>query len=990
MALPVSSASIEFETLLSRDYQPSRISRLQVQPLPSSIYEKHALTKTQESDLEEEQKKQQQALGQLPASQRALLNKVTTHTAAFLQHLSEEERQRVLQERSQLLSDNGGFSMKNVNQPKAKVPPQFSALEMTNWTADIDWGDDKEGEENNSNQKNGDSNQKRSAKNSSVLKQPGDSLALGSSSVITNKALLKKLSPMALEALQHQRNPALENLNLDSIDMDVDAEELEAQADAAQIRLELGVAGQSVARQRYQSMVATAQHPTPAVLQWAYQARVEREWAGAGGKGGAENDPDISEILGDISTANINDVRKLTKRQYDALIEARSKKREQMAKDKTNRVTAAMGTLAMGAGKGRAITSSLMGPGGTERTGRPSRHMNAAGTLEHEYIEQTELVSSHILVRDLSKILLREYHRPKIPLVVVRQDLSWQFQIRYSQKKEAPGAGDKGASFHRTGAIMRAAGQAQTPTIRAEGDLSPTDGKLVLVEYSEERPPIQMNKGMCSKIINYFRGDKTKCPVSKGGGDKPARRKRNDNDTSDKSGVDGSSSRSSNGKKKQQQDRLPRLNNSKESNSILDWIGPLPKKSKDLSKLSGDNQDESIDILPEGVTEILHPTVHGPFLGEVPEGQTLTGLVSNLFVAPMFRHEPESTDFLMILTPPSGATRAGQRESMGVVLRDFPESVFTVGQTEPRTRVHAPSTPGEKAFTGPYISYQIARAITKAQSRDGHGLRLDELQSKVLPNLELPGTAFRQRLKQVAIYDKNTQIWTTKQIGFEGYMGVEALGRSISPEGVAAFETTCAASRRLADLGIHQLFSGNNTALSVGVCCVYLAGQLNATRELSRKMKRLVDISRSKKDLSTIQAVFHEKASADIEAMYKVLRHKHEVAQFIYEELQLAPWHLTGEFIDVHKKAEGTGMMKLTGLGDPSGKGEGFSFLREIDSKPGKSVGNAALNAQVKKITGTEDDLRKLTMQQMASLLRSYGMAQKQIDTLKRWDRVHW
>jgi transcription initiation factor TFIID subunit 1 len=116
------------------------------------------------------------------------------------------------------------------------------------------------------------------------------------------------------------------------------------------------------------------------------------------------------------------------------------------------------------------------------------------------------------------------------------------------------------------------------------------------------------------------------------------------------------------------------------------------------------------------------------------------------------------------------------------------------------------------------------------------------------------------------------------------------------------------------------------------------------------------------------------------------------VAQFIYEELQLAPWHLTGEFIEVHKKGEGTGMMKLTGLGDPSGVGEGFSFLREADTKPTKSFGIGpinAQNAQMKKITGTEDDLRKLTMKQMAKILRSYGMAQKQIETLKRWDRVH-
>jgi len=71
--------------------------------------------------------------------------------------------------------------------------------------------------------------------------------------------------------------------------------------------------------------------------------------------------------------------------------------------------------------------------------------------------------------------------------------------------------------------------------------------------------------------------------------------------------------------------------------------------------------------------------------------------------------------------------------------------------------------------------------------------------------------------------------------------------------------------------------------------------------------------------------------------------------------------------------------------------GEGFSFLREADTKPSKTAaaGPMGQTAQMKKITGTEDDLRKLTMKQMGRILKSYGMAQKQIDTLKRWDRVH-
>ena len=84
-------------------------------------------------------------------------------------------------------------------------------------------------------------------------------------------------------------------------------------------------------------------------------------------------------------------------------------------------------------------------------------------------------------------------------------------------------------------------------------------------------------------------------------------------------------------------------------------------------------------------------------------------------------------------------------------------------------------------------------------------------------------------------------------------------------------------------------------------------------------------------------------------------------------------------------------MMKLTGIGDPSGVGEAYNFLREADSRSSKTTSSkssdGALNAQIQKITGTQNDLRKLTMKQMASLLRSYGMKDKQIAVLKRWDR---
>ena len=81
-----------------------------------------------------------------------------------------------------------------------------------------------------------------------------------------------------------------------------------------------------------------------------------------------------------------------------------------------------------------------------------------------------------------------------------------------------------------------------------------------------------------------------------------------------------------------------------------------------------------LKIAPEGVTEILHQKAHGPFIGEIEDGQSVTGLISNLFVAPLFKHEPESTDFLMILGRNSGASVAGRAESLSVILRDMPTS----------------------------------------------------------------------------------------------------------------------------------------------------------------------------------------------------------------------------------------------------------------------------------------------------------------------------
>lgn len=230
-------------------------------------------------------------------------------------------------------------------------------------------------------------------------------------------------------------------------------------------------------------------------------------------------------------------------------------------------------------------------------------------------------------------------------------------------------------------------------------------GDLVVLEYSEERPPLFMSKGMTCRIVNYYRGDRSKCPISAGGGDRPLRKRHGDKAASAKGSTPtGPSDRA---------ERPPRLvgPNQYTIKNVSDLIGivrPEEKRSKEAAALETAKKakESAIDVLPEGVTEVIHQKVHGPFLGEVEEGTTQSGVICNLFAAPIFRHDSKPNDFLMILGQlqdgaRSGAALSSERNpsssgALGVMLRPFPPNIYCVGQTEPRVKVFAPNTNDER------------------------------------------------------------------------------------------------------------------------------------------------------------------------------------------------------------------------------------------------------------------------------------------------------
>jgi transcription initiation factor TFIID subunit 1 len=739
-------------------------------------------------------------------------------------------------------------------------------------------------------------------------------------------------------------NNILENLNISSIiDWERnDGNKIDVLENLSScIILEHGVVGRSICH--ISGAIPTNFRPDPFHQSDVFERRMERELAAKSTAGGAAS-------LGSSLQTDVV--------QLERIIADRQKRRAQMAIDKTNRVTDAMKTLAIGAGTGRTITSSLMGPGGTERTGRPNRDI-ASSAYDNEYIEQLDVVYKHIWIKAGFRLSeLRFFHRPRLPRYMFESATvaPWQCQVRISHNsksfdnrkwKDQRADGSTLVTSYQS-QFMGHGGAHHQSRYRNEADLSPTEGLLILLEYSEERPPIQMLKGMASKIINYYRGDRAKCPISAGGGDRPITKKKNsihEDQKGDKFSFDSSSGY---GRLIGPSDGVDDIA------TIIGRSGGRKNSNADLYAVSSKDKDRQ-NILPEGVTELLHSKTHGPFIGTIEEGATQTGLISNLFAAPMFMHEARSTDFLLTLGKRS-ISKNGTNEiyRYGAILRPMPTSVFVVGQIEPRVKVYAPNSVSEKNFLANFVTFHIAKALHRCQSKDQQGLFFDDLIGRFFSDSSVPINIFRQRMKQVADYDKNTQLWTLKEAGSEDFPGLDVLGRRFSPEGVAAYESCCSAVQRLVDIGLREVFTSANCLSNFSIAIQHLSGLIHSARERKSRMNKIISRSNLKKKAMLI----YEMALKTLESEWKEIKKKGEIARFIYEELQLSPWNLTSDFIDVHKNSQGSGMIKLTGFGDPSGRGEGFNFIRE-DTKAHRTSAMAAaegaLKEQIKKITGTLD-----------------------------------
>ncbi|PFH54856.1 hypothetical protein AMATHDRAFT_134293 [Amanita thiersii Skay4041] len=261
-----------------------------------------------------------------------------------------------------------------------------------------------------------------------------------------------------------------------------------------------------------------------------------------------------------------------------------------------------------------------------------------------------------------------------------------------------------------------------------------------------------------------------------------------------------------------------------------------------------DEKDEYIPKLDLGVPFVLEPQDESPFMkfGYVYPGQTIPAMYNNLVRAPLFRHKPYSTDFLVIKHSYRGETK--------YYIRDI-KNLFVIGQTYPVTEVPGPHS---RKITNTIKNRLQIIAFKLLRKSPGERLKISRLMRYFPDQNELQ---MRQRLKEFMEYHRrgpHQGFWRLKS-NVTIPSDAEML-KMLGPEQIVLTESMQVGQRHLQDAGYSQtadVSDGDETNLSI--------------------------------------------------------------------EQQLAPWITTKNFLFA---TQAKAMLRLHGDGDPTGRGEAFSFIR--------------------------------------------------------------
>lgn len=254
------------------------------------------------------------------------------------------------------------------------------------------------------------------------------------------------------------------------------------------------------------------------------------------------------------------------------------------------------------------------------------------------------------------------------------------------------------------------------------------------------------------------------------------------------------------------------------------------------------------------------------------------------------------------------------------------ETIFTVGQELPIIEVPGPNSKKANNFIRDFLQVYIYRMFWKS-TLEPKRIKMDDIKKAFPLHSE---SSIRKRLKQCADFNRtgdNPNMWYLKKPG-EFRLPQEAEIRTmVTPEQCCAYYSMLAAERRLQDAGYGE------------------------------------------KSLCTLEDDDDEDKQREMD-----------------DEVKAAPWNTTRAFIAAMKQKC---LLQLTGVADPTGCNEGFSYVR-VPNKPLLPKEEAVKEPQPKKtVTGTDADLRRLKLSTAKAMLRDSGIAEDKIAKLPRWQVIH-
>ncbi|XP_048585830.1 transcription initiation factor TFIID subunit 1 isoform X2 [Nematostella vectensis] len=265
------------------------------------------------------------------------------------------------------------------------------------------------------------------------------------------------------------------------------------------------------------------------------------------------------------------------------------------------------------------------------------------------------------------------------------------------------------------------------------------------------------------------------------------------------------------------------------------------------------------------------------------------------------------------------------RMPSGYYIREI-GTIFTIGQQCPKFEVPGPNSKKANIHARDFLQIFIYRLFWKSQD-DPRRIKMDDIKKAFPAHSE---SSIRKRLKLCADFKRTGDCcnWWVLKSDFR-LPAEEEMRALVSPEQACAYYSMLAAEQRLKDAGYGEksLFSCDDD---------------NDDSENSK----------------------------------------------IDDEIRMAPWNTTRAFISAMR---GKCQLAVTGSADPTGCGEGFSYIRVPNKPMANKDESAAQAAQIRKqktVTGTDADLRRLSLKQARQVLRDFGVSDEEIKKLSRWEVI--